>query len=135
MRPTVEEITAFFDALDADRTQLKPNGELTFSNGDTIFICTHSARRVAAQFSGRVVGFNRESNPLAAIAEDQDGHDFAIIGERLVVDYWASRVTGILDCGIFDLTDVEDRTEIARLYGPTESWQTMPHPFSESRDP
>lgn len=133
MCPTLDEITAFLDALDADCTQLTPDGEWTFSNGDAPFICTHGAQRIAARFGGRVVGFGRESNPLAVIAEDQDGHDFALLGERYVVDYWAVRVTGILARGILDLTDVDDRAEIARLYGLPESWQTMPNPFAESR--
>jgi hypothetical protein len=122
MRPTAEEITAFFDTLDADCTQRTPDSEWTFSNGDALFICAHSARRVAAHFGGRVVGFDREANPGAVIAEDHDGHDFAVIGERLMVDYWANRVTGLIDRGVFDLTDTEDRSEIERLYGPTKNW-------------
>lgn len=135
MRPTVEEIIAFFDTLDADCAQPTPDGEWTFSNGDALFICTHGARRVAARFDGRVVGFDSESNPSAAIAEDQDGHDFALVGERFVVDYWAARVAGLLDHGIFDLTNTEDRAEIARLYGPAENWQTMTNPLVEVRNP
>lgn len=134
MPPAIEEITAFFDALDADYSQATSNGEWTFSNGDAVFICTHSARRIAARFGGRVVGFDRESNPSAAIAEDQDGHDFALVGERYVVDYWASRVTGLLKRGIFDLNHVDDRIEITRLYGPPENWQPLSSSIAEARN-
>ena len=135
MSPTAKEIAAFFDTLDADCAQHTPHGEWTFSNGDPVFICTHSARRVAARFGGLVVGFDREMNPFAAIDDDHDGHDFAVVGERFVVDYWAFHVTGILDRGVFDLTNADDRAEITRLYGPPENWQTMANPFAQAQNP
>lgn len=133
MLRTAEEIAAFFDTLDADCAQHTPHSEWTFSNGDPLFICTHSARRVAARFGGRVSGVDREMNPFAVIADDHDGHDFALVGERFVVDYWAFRVTCVLDRGVFDLNNADDRAEIARLYGPSENWQTLPNPFAEAQ--
>lgn len=127
MNPIVEDITTFFDTLDADTVQSSPDGECTFSDGEALFICTHSARRVAAYFGGRVVGFRTEANANAEIAWGNGGHDFAIVGDRFVVDYWAVRITGLHRRGVFDLNSADDRLEIARLYGPAEDWQNVPN--------
>ncbi len=125
MSPTTEEITTFFDSLDADCAQNTPDGEWTFANGDAVFVCTHSARRVAAHFNGRVVGFDFSANRRGVMGEDQDGHDFALLNEHLVVDYWAARIAGSVTLGVFDLNRPEDRETVERLYGSPENWHTV----------
>lgn len=122
---TAETITAFLQQLDAEATCNSAGDEWTFANGEPLFRCTASARRVAINFQGRVVGFFREDNPNAEISDGEDGHDFAIIADRFVVDYWAAYATGVIDRPIFDLSDEDDLTAVLRLYGPQDAWKSV----------
>ncbi len=122
---TSERINAFLQKLDAETMESAPGGEWVFSNGDSVFLCTTSARRIADAFDGRVVGFFSIDNPTAEIATETDGHDFAIIAERFVVDYWGAYVAGVIDRPVFDLADTQDQQIISRLYGHKDAWRTI----------
>ncbi len=120
---TPEMIMAFMIQLEDEAQKIAACAEWQFTDGESFFHCTASARRVAEKFGGRVVGFFSEDNPKAEIALGHDGHDFAIISERFIVDFWASYVTGILGRAIFDLSAPADRAIISCLYGAAEAWQ------------
>ena len=122
---TVETITALLRRLDAKATCNSSGDEWTFANGESVFQCTASARRVAEEFGGRVVGFYRAENPTAEIADCEDGHDFALIADRFVVDYWASYATGVTDLAVYDLSDAHDHATVLRLYGPKDAWKSL----------
>lgn len=121
---TPETIDSFLRQLGAETVESKRDGEWVFANGESVFRCTTSARRIADAFGGRVLGFFREDNPTAEIATGEDGHDFALIGERFIVDYWGAYAAGIIDRPIFDLSDSADHQIISRLYGLKEAWRT-----------
>jgi hypothetical protein len=122
---TVETITAFLRKLDTEATCNSSGDEWTFANGESVFQCTASARRVAEKFDGRVVGFYSEDNPAAEIADGEDGHDFTIVADRFVVDYWAAYAAGVTERAIYDLSDAGDRATVLRLYGPKDAWKPL----------
>lgn len=122
---TPEAITAFLRLLDAEASESAADGEWIFADGEPVFRCTTSARRVADAFGGRVVGFSNDQNPAAEIAADEGGHDFALIAERFVVDYWASFAAGVIERPVFDLLNKADAEAVSRLYGPSDAWRTV----------
>jgi len=122
---TPEAILMFMRRLDAEASESSPGGEWVFANGESVFQCTTSARRVAKEFGGRLVGFLGEDNPDAEIGKGENGHDFAIIAERFIVDYWGAHVVSVIDRAVFDLTDTADEAIVARLYGSKHTWRTV----------
>lgn len=69
-----------------------------------------------------VMGFDGESNPGSAISEIADGHDFAVVDGRYIVDPWVTDVEDI-GKGAYDMTDPADAAEIRRLYGDPKTWE------------
>lgn len=121
----VETITAFLRQMDRE-VVCNPSGEeWAFANGESIFNCYASARRVADALGGAVVGYYREDNPTAELSDAADGHDFALIGDRFVVDYWAACVVAAIDRPILDLDDPVDRLTALRLYGQPAAWEPV----------
>jgi len=59
-------------------------------DGTTFSRCTNSAHLMAEKLGGAVTGFPAEANPTATYENivDAGGHDFALIGDRYVVDLW-----------------------------------------------
>ncbi len=122
---TLETITAFLETLGTETIKCSPGGEWVFADGESVFRCKTSARRIADAFDGCVVGFFSADNPTAEIASGEDGHDFAIIADRFIVDYWGACATGMLDRPVFDLSDPADHHIISRLYGSKNAWRTV----------
>lgn len=95
-------------------------------DGGACAICTHSARSVAYHFRGVVLGYRCALNPTAVIGSDgYEGHDFTLIDDRWLVDYWAWRVVEMISQPILDLSIDEDRTLASILYGPMNAWQPV----------
>ena len=122
---TAGTILAFLRQLDAEVISNSSGDEWTFANGESVFHCMASARRVAKEFGGRVVGFYSEVNPAGEIADGEDGHDFAVVADRFVVDYWAAYAAGVTDRAIYDLSDAGDHATVLRLYGPKDAWKPL----------
>ena len=81
---------------------------------------------MARRFGGAVFGYCSSDNPTAAIGEpDYDGHDFALVGNRWLVDYWAWHVAGLITTPFFDLADENDRSIVSRFYGPHANWSEV----------
>ncbi len=79
------------------------------------------ARR--AEFSGVVCGYWAKDNRVADIgAPLSEGHDFALIAARWLVDYWAFRVARVSPRAVLDLRLPHDKKLAQRLYGGQESW-------------
>jgi len=100
--------------------------EWQFANGGACGICTHSAMLVATRFNGVVLGYYAEDNPTAHIGMDYgDGHDFAIIAQRWLVDYWVWRTTVLIPVPILDLEEAKDAATASWLYGPRILWSVV----------
>jgi len=93
-----------------------------FPDGTHAFFCTNWADLAVKKFGGQRAGFMHEDNPTATVAEDSDGHDFALIGDYLV-DYWIKFFEGTSEQCVFDLTDPTDKVKVDALYGDRAKWE------------
>lgn len=91
------------------------------------FSCDSWAEYVVQQLPGRAVayGFWCEDNPGTEIEDFCDGHTFAIVDDRYIVDGWIKNVEGILPRAVFDLNDPADADIIKKYYGPRENWKPI----------
>lgn len=91
-------------------------------------LCTDLAVYAARSAGGVVKGYNVWDNPTAeaAPASCNDGHDFALVGGRFVVDIWARDVELTAPRAVYDLHDPADLPEALRLFGPPERWEDGP---------
>lgn len=101
-----------------------------FPNGTDFYICSNWADLTRAYFGeDRVVvlGYLHEDNPTSAISAEYEGHDFALIDDRYIVDGWLTggnlETKGRQTPGFFDLENEADKAEIIRLYGDRSTWE------------
>lgn len=95
-------------------------------NGEQFFICTNSAIFVIKEMGeGELYGFSSEENPSATHSEIQgsDGHDFALLRGRYIVDLWISHFTGCEEKVVYDLLDKRDHAKIKEIYGDLNAWK------------
>jgi len=93
--------------------------------------CTGYACEIQEQLGEdrvKVVGFSDSDNPGtifdgsdATLRPAADGHDFAVVDDRYIVDPWLTEFTES-PRGVFDLQDPADAEMIARVYGDPEVW-------------
>lgn len=67
---------------------------------------------------GEIVGFPWPSRMAP------NGHDFAIVESRFLVDPWGVHVEGINPRAVFDLEDPTDLAYVKQQYAPFEKWQS-----------
>lgn len=83
--------------------------------------------KVARAFYGRVVGYRSSNNRTAQIGNEQcEGHDFAIISDRFIVDYWAFRIAGLIANPVLDMSNKSDHALVRVLYGNEQTWDPIP---------
>lgn len=104
-----------------------PDAQSLFPDGRSATCCTDFAIQVAKGLPGRVQiwGFANEDNPGSRVAQEElhpDGHDFALVDERYLVDPWIRLVVGESGACVFDLHDAADAAIVLKTYGPQECW-------------
>lgn len=105
------------------------DGESVLASGRSWFSCDSWAHMVKDALPDRtkVWGFWVDDNPDAhEIAKMCDGHTFAVVDGRYIVDGWAENVEGVAKKSVFDLKDPQDQKMIVALYGKPENWHEMP---------
>lgn len=118
-----DELTRFLETLREEEFYCPEDEEWQFRDGSACAICTSSARQVAERFGGLVPGYQSIDNPTARIGLPAfDGHDFALIDDRWLVDYWAWHAAGIAAQPVLDMSSVADRNSTSVLYGPADLW-------------
>jgi hypothetical protein len=123
---TLAELQGFILTLCEEEEYDPHEGVWTFRSGGSCSRCTDSAVKVVRAFGGRMIGYYASDNPTAAIGEPHcDGHDFAIVADRFVVDYWAYRVVGAVDRPVFDLSEPSDAALVNQFYGSKETWEVF----------
>lgn len=116
----------YLEQLQRQEFYREEDEEWLFTDGSAAVLCTSSALLVAKQFSGVVLGYKSTDNPTATIGlPDLDGHDFALIGNRWLIDYWAWRVTRTIASPILDLQEHEELSIAHQLYGPECQWSLV----------
>ena len=111
--------------LIAEKTYEDVEGVWFFRNKTPCSVCTSGARLVAHRFKGEVRGYlAKDSISVKAGFPIVEGHDFAWIENRWVVDYWAYRVTGLSPQPVLDLLSPSNRELALNHYsdGLHELW-------------
>ena len=83
---------------------------------------------VGASFEDvQLKGFFREDNPTAShtALESVDGHDFAVLSGRYVIDPWISVYSGYENRTVYDLCDPDDAPKILEIYGDPLAWSDV----------
>jgi hypothetical protein len=125
--PSIREVEDFVNALCAEEKFNSDEGHWTFQSGGSCGRCTDSAMKVAKEFRGRVVGYSAWRNRSALVGSGFcEGHDFALIEDRFIVDYWAFRVARLIPKAVFDLNRREDRHLATRFLGSEKCWEDVP---------
>jgi hypothetical protein len=105
-------------------------------NGDYAVCCTSCAERIielaeaAFGVRGEIFGWDAGANPTSVVAgpthgarlKAGQGHDFAIIDGRYLVDAWAKNVEMSSDRAAFDLNEPADRARVLKLFGNPRTW-------------
>lgn len=121
-----EEILAYLESMRAEEFFNDEDQEWQFRDGSACGVCTASAMLVAKRFCGTVFGYNCANNRVAEIGFPvTHGHDFALIQDRWLVDYWAWRVEALIPEPTFDLTQNVNQEIVRRLYGDPLSWSIV----------
>lgn len=113
------ELEAFIDALDK-QVVVSGDEEHVFPNGRAAAICTSGACIVADHFGGKRFGFPGDYS--IENRDTQGGHDFAVVDDRYIVDYWIKHVVGDAR-GVFDMRDPNDAKLIQHYYGDQTKWE------------
>jgi hypothetical protein len=87
------------------------------------FICTQAADESRAIVGGIIYGYYAEDNPTAFLGHDEGGHDFLVVDDRWILDFWAAAYYG--EMPVWDLHEPSDAADIARLYGPRDKWTNI----------
>jgi hypothetical protein len=98
--------------------------------GGPIALCWASADEVIAELGAdRAVrtGYTCPAGSTAAIAEQADGHDLALVDGRFLVDGWLAHLIGETRC-VLDLADPVDWAEAVRVHEPFATWTVPPAP-------
>jgi len=85
--------------------------------------CTDTSVWLADHLGGIIHGYLHDDNPTAILGEPEGGHDFVIVDDRWLVDWWAKDTYQERD--LYDLENPSDRAEALRLYGDPEKWISM----------
>lgn len=105
----------------------KDGDESVFPNGDSAVNCTCCAERmIELAGNGEIYGWPEDENVTSIVASDGQGHDFAVIDKRYLVDAWLKNVDGpagyIGERAVFDLDNEGDLALVLRLYGDPGTW-------------
>lgn len=103
------------------------DGESVFPGGGSAVCCTECANRmIELAGNGEVYGWAEDSNVTSIVAPNGEGHDFAVIDDRYLVDAWLKNVDGppgfIHERAVFDLDNPDDVATVLRLYGDPRTW-------------
>ena len=132
-----DEVFIRFDsAEDMDKfygIEFGEEGESIFPNtGYSGVQCTGYAYAIQGKLGKdrvKVVGFFDEGNGGTVFGGRRykeidpigDGHDFAIVDDRYIVDPWITEFGGSKQ-GVFDLQDPSDEDAIRAIYGDSSNW-------------
>lgn len=127
-----KEIEALYLAEDYRLSQ-KPSNMLRRSmgvpeqveTGHPFVICFNIAKwlkKTLFPLTGKVMGFWSEQNPTSLIGKLCDGHDFLVVGNRYIVDFWYTHIE--MEKGAPSIVDMETEPElVAKYYGDKKTWR------------
>lgn len=84
---------------------------------------TDTAVYLARRLRGCVMGFDSGENAEAVLGAEEDGHDFCLVGNRYLVDFWA--YDAYKYDFLYDLHDLSEAAKAFRFYGTRDKWVKM----------
>ena len=127
--PTLEELQAltFPDNHTGDDCKVCSDGTHghEFPDRSSSVVCTNFARQVQKLYPKitKVVGFYTKSNPVDHHEISKcEGHDFAVVNGRFIVDFWLRDVVGDVGPCVFDIDDPASSEAIIHRYGDPQKW-------------
>ena len=123
----VAELTARYGSDEAlgvvydeeEGASLLPNGRRAASCSE----CADYIRSLEPNTA--IYGFWSRENTSWAGAILQDGHDFAVVQGRYIVDPWIVETERLSERAVFDLKDSTDQAEVRPIYGDRKSWRLV----------
>ena len=98
-------------------------------DGEPASVSGHCARYIRSQEPDTAIyGFWSRDNPSWAGAALQDGHDFAVVDSRYIVDPWVVETEALSKRAVLDLENPAHAKEIRQLYGNPLKWSLMAGP-------
>jgi hypothetical protein len=85
--------------------------------------CTDTSVWLAERLGAQVHGYHHEDNPTAVVGEVEGGHDFVVVDDRWLVDWWAKDTYQMRD--LYDMKSQVDMEEVLKLYGDPGKWIRM----------
>jgi hypothetical protein len=85
--------------------------------------CTDTAAWLAERLNGKVYGYYHKDNPKAILGEGEFGHNFTVVDDRWLVDWWAKDTYQERD--LYDLEEPSDQKLVSRLYGDPTAWEPI----------
>ncbi|MHD0644857.1 hypothetical protein ACYPKM_04470 [Pseudomonas aeruginosa] len=100
------------------------NSVSVLPNGQEMFFCHNCADWVIEVLgTGLRAGFYVNANPVEdKVIMDADGHNFAVIDGRYIVDVWLQHFTETSTQGVFDMHDPADHAAITQHFGDPSKW-------------
>jgi len=113
---TPQELVALLDELTRlDQTEQTRCG-IDFG------VCHGTANWIRRRLGrGQMYGYRLDDNPAAKVGAAYGGHDFLVVDDRWLVDWWGVHWSGDTDWLVLDLTQQMRLAE--RLYGPRTRWK------------
>ena len=114
------------------------DGPASFPSGGQWFICTDWSCYVRRELGDRakLYGFDVETKRYEGGAEEGDyevlargfdGHDFAVVDDRYIVDGWLTNIEGLHDKPVIDMQDPANAKVIKSIYGNPKLWDRNEH--------
>ena len=122
---TATELEEMFGTDQALGIYQDEDGQSLLPNGNAMFICTCVAEYIVEKIGGRVMGFESDENSLSSISRSYDGHDFALIQDRYIIDPWVKLFENYASKCVFDLKSDADQHLIRKIYGDKEKWKEI----------
>lgn len=125
-RMTPSQVDKLYEKLGDDM----PGTISYLPHGGSAVCCTDYAIHVYLRFPERtkIVGFANVDNPESRVAKEEihpEGHDFAIVDDRFLVDPWIKLVACETQQVVFDLANPMDQAVVLDFYGPRDLWVHM----------
>lgn len=118
------ELEAFYGTESNFAVEETEDDGARLPDGGRWAICTTWAGYVRRLEGDRaqLFGYSCDENPSAEISRLADGHDFAIVDFRWLVDPWSLLVEGLTSKAVLDLEDPDDLALAEKLNGPRRFW-------------
>lgn len=91
--------------------------------GSEYIICTNVCKWLRTNYfpNAKIIGYWMEENPTALIGEAEGGHDFLLVDDQYIIDFWYIE---LYDESAPLFVDIKKDTDyVQKYYGQPRTWQ------------